>query len=298
MKNNSRFLIVIVMLFILSACDGSKIMKIEITQLPSKLTYIIGQDTQLDLSGGLIVLTRKDDKTIQLDMEGIDQAGHAEFLVEETIDFNTLGTYTVKLSKSESLSVSFDVTVIPVPYVDDNPILIGLYDESSRKFLVETNGRFVKNVDLGVYCAVGTHSTTLSGGDYQTVWKSYWANYTNIADYKIGYYVKFKITSGETLEKMILGPNDNPDLMWPYLRIYLYDDIHHPLHTWYSHLLEKEVNADTIITSIKLTGNNKTSEIDGAISLTTFTYNGPEDFDPVTGYYRGLSSHTITITRQ
>ena len=51
------------------------------------------------------------------------------------------------------------------------------------------------------------------------------------------------------------------------------------------------------MTSIKLTGNGKTGEIDGPISLSAFTYDTEDDFDPITGLYRGSSITTILITK-
>lgn len=184
-------------------------------------------------------------------------------------------------------------------YTDDNPIVIGLYMkyEDGRKLLTTYNGKYVNDIDVGVFAAVATHQAVIRSTPYQTVWKSYWDKYTGIENYKIGYHIRFTLKSGEVIEKNILSPTDTPSIV-DYIRLYLYDDVNQIPGGWYSHLLASEVTAKTIITSIKLTGAVKTSEIVGPITLTVFTYNGSEDFDPISHLYRGTSSYSILINRQ
>jgi len=184
-------------------------------------------------------------------------------------------------------------------YADDNPIVIGLYMkyDDGRKLLTTYSGKFVNDIDVGVFAAVATHQAVIRSTPYQTVWKSYWDKYTGIENYKIGYHISFTIKSGEVIEKNILSPADTPSIV-EYIRLYLYDDVNQIPGGWYSHLLVSEVTDKTIITSIKLTGAVKTSEIVGPITLTVFTYNDSEDFDPITQLYRGKSSYSILINRQ
>lgn len=287
----------IIMLLGLTGCVGMvKTTALEIVALPTKIVYTIGVDQTLDLSGGTIRVETSDKKTQILSMNET-QNSEAVFAVSESIDFTVEGTYPVTLTK-DGISVSFDVTVQWPPYIDDNPIVIRLYNDATRVQLTEVSGAFVKNVDIGVYSVFFTDLPKIPKGYFQNVFTQYYDQYTDIDTYKIGYYLSFKLKSGETMEKLILGPKDDPDFMWDYVRVYLYDDVHQPIGHWYRHLLESEVTDETLMTSIKLTGNSKTTEIDGPITLIAFTFDGPEDFDPITGLYRGQSSATLTITAQ
>ena len=123
---------------------------------------------------------------------------------------------------------------------------------------------------------------------------SYNARYQDIDDYKIGYYVKFS-TEENDYEKVILDPSVK-HLFHPYLYIYLYDDIHQPDNVIYDHVEPEDVKDNTIYTSIKLYTASGAAKINSPITLTVFTYNGPEDFDE-NGYYRGNSKYTIIIEK-
>jgi hypothetical protein len=73
----------------------------------------------------------------------------------------------------------------------------------------------------------------------------------------------------------------------------MYDDINQPTGAWYSHLEDKDMDEDTIISSIKLTSGSKISEV-GTIFLTAFIYNAEDNFDEA-GNYIGLVKETIAI---
>ena len=291
------FILVLTMLPISACSENSKVIKIEMSTLPVKLDYIVNQDNALDLSGAKVTLTMKTGKTTEMDLSA-QKDGKPVFTISHNVDFTKVGSYLIVVTYTEGLTAQFEITVKEPPYVDDNPITVRLFNDSTRVLLSSTTGPFVKNVDIGVYSVFFTDVSKADKGYFQNVFMKYWNTYTDIEDYKIGYFIQFKLKNGETMEKMILGPKDDPDFMWDYVRVYLYDDVHQPIGHWYRHLLESEVTHKTLITSIKLTGNGKTTEIDGPISLTVFTYNGPEDFDPQTSLYRGNSSYTITIAKQ
>ncbi|MEI7668302.1 MAG: hypothetical protein WCI62_04860, partial [Erysipelotrichaceae bacterium] len=89
---------------------------------------------------------------------------------------------------------------------------------------------------------------------------------------------------------------DTTDL-FSMIEVYIYDDVNQPIGQWYSHLLESQVTSKTLITSIKLHGCAGTKDIVSPITLTVFTYNGDEDFDPITHKYRGNSSYSIVINK-
>ena len=296
MKKIVLSVMLFITIFTLAACsDGNKIVKIAVSTMPTKVEYYAGVDTALDLSGTIITLTTKANKTSTLAIDA-QEDGKPVFTIAQNVDFATIGTYMITVSTAEGLSTTFEVSVVQPPYVDDNPIILSLYNDATRQKLTSYTGPFVKNVDIGVFSVFFTDTDKPGSGYFQNVFTKYYNQYTDITAYKIGYYISFKLKSGETMEKVILGPKDDPDFMWDYVRVYLYDDVHQPIGHWYRHLLESEVKDNTLMTSIKLTGNGKTTDIDGAITLTAFAYNGTEDFDPITGHYRGISSYTILIS--
>ena len=297
MKKMLILILLISSLLGLSGCDAKKLVKIDIVQLPTKLSYYIGQDTKLDLTGGIVQLTTKDKKSTQLPLSSVDKNNKPEFEVTHTIDFNKIGEYIVNVNRNATISTTFTINVVEPPYVDTNPIKIGLYNYDTQHLLTTYSGPFIKDVDVGVFSAFATQDQLLSKGYFQTVWPNYWNKYTQSEKYKIGYQLSFKLKSGETRFERILIPSDVM-AQWDYIRIYLYDDVHQPLHTWYSHLLMSQMKENTVMTSIKLTGNTKTSDIDGPIQLTVFTYDGEEDFDPLTLQYRGVSSFTLVVNQK
>lgn len=289
-------LTVMVGMLMLAGCvASSKLTALEMAETPNTTVYYIGQATQLDLSGAMVRLVYAN--TTQVLPLSQTENGSPVFSITHAIDFQTVGSYPVTVTK-DGISTQFDITVAYPPYADQNPIVLSLYDDSTRTRLDSYVGPFVKNVDIGVFSVFYTDVPKAASGYFQNVFVKYQNNYEDIETAKIGYALSFKLKSGETLSKQILGPSDDPDFMWDYVRVYLYDDVHQPIGHWYRHLLEKEVTESTLMTSIKLTGNGKTNDIDGPISLTAFTYDSPDDFDPVTGLYRGISSTTILISKK
>ena len=74
----------------------------------------------------------------------------------------------------------------------------------------------------------------------------------------------------------------------------MYDDVHVTPGVWYTHLEDKDMKEDTIITSIKLTSGSRIAEV-GDIVLTAFIYDGADCFD-ADGIYIGAVSESIMIT--
>jgi hypothetical protein len=270
------------------------VVKIEIITQPSKLVYIVNQDTQLDYSGAYLIMTYSNQETIEIKLNLL--IGDPSFVFNENVDFNTVGTYVVEVVRMGDLKASFEVEVQLPPYQDDNPISIGLYDDSTRVLLTETNGIFKNEIDVGVYSAFASREEKLASGYFQNVWPSYWEAIEGSETYKLGYELSFTLSSGEKINQMILSPKDTAPI-FDLIEVYIYDDVNQPLHHWYSHLLEKQMTDKTVITSIKLHGCEGTKDIVSPLILTVFTYNGEEDFDPVTHKYRGIGSYSIIINK-
>lgn len=199
--------------------------------------------------------------------------------------------------KEEEIEVIEEVTA---PFVDNNPITIGLYSQkdfnSNRELLTNYSSNWSFNVDLGAFEVFGTNESQISGKVFQNVWNDYWNKYDNIEDYKIGYHIKFKTTSGDTIEETILRPIDAAPI-YEYLQVYLYDEVHQTIGSWYSHIEDKDFNENTILTTIKLTGSTKIAEIVSPIELMAFSYDGEGDFDFDNNMYLGVSRYTLNINK-
>ena len=183
-------------------------------------------------------------------------------------------------------------------YVDNNPIVIGLYiKEGSYKKLVKDYycGWDPEEV-LGIFYAVYTNEEKISGSNFNLVWKDYLNKYSDIDKYRIGYNLKFTMDDGEVIDQTILNP-DHAYLMYPEIQCYLYDDINLVPGKRYYHVTSEEMSDKTICSSIKLVGDKRTPNIVSNIELTAFTYDSNDDFDS-NGKYRGNSKYTITIYRK
>lgn len=197
-------------------------------------------------------------------------------------------------TKKESEKTSEEVKE---DYIDNNPIKLGLYlytnSYTNRKLLTEYSTNWIEGTDL---CSLEIYYTTeesIPGTNQKKLWNTYYSNYQNISNYRIGYHISFN-TKDNQIEKNILSPQDTGEI-FDYIQLYLYDDINQEDGAWYSHITNEQYNENTILTSIKLTGSSKTNEITSDITLTTFTYD-KDDFDE-NNNYRGNSKTTITIKR-
>lgn len=192
------------------------------------------------------------------------------------------------------------VTPAPTPRPAYGVTMLSLYKnykaEGARK---KINGSFesewIQGQDISSFEAIAsdTESISTDGRYFQDLWKAYWEPFENHEDCKIGYYVRFDLKSGETVSKTILVPEDVEDYK-NYIENYLYDDIHQVPGQWYSHLLDEEVNEETVITSIKFTAGKDIAEVEDEILLTAFVYYSDDDFDDE-GNYIGDTSCTIKI---
>ena len=190
--------------------------------------------------------------------------------------------------KIEETDINLNINDKEEKYIDDNPIIVGLYNGNNLITDYEFNEQSMK--DIGVFTTFFTNDEYLTNSNKYT-WMNYYNKYeTDISNYKIGYNIIFE-DNGTTYNKNILGP----EAMYyfdPYLYIYLYDDINQLDGAWYSHVEENEVNENTIFSSIKLF--QVTDHFSSPIKLTVFTYDSNDDFDNE-GNYRGNSKYTINI---
>ena len=178
--------------------------------------------------------------------------------------------------------------VIEEKYVDNNPITIGIY-ENDISLVKEYKLEKVSGNET-IFSFYYTNEENLGVVNTKGNWNKYYNNYTNIDDYKIGFHFSFETSKGK-IEKTILKPETFA--FEPYFYIYIYDDINQPDNTFYSHLEEKDINENTVFSSIKIF-LWEPQDIISPIEFTVFTYNGLEDFDEFNNY-RGSSKYKINI---
>ncbi len=184
-------------------------------------------------------------------------------------------------------------------YVDDNPIMVGLYANinGSTTLIDKYSAPWYQYKDIIVFSTFYTQDKNLYPNYVAGTFDTYKANYTNIDNYRIGYNVKFTVTNGTTIDQTILNPTDaNQVIYTSYLLVYAYDDLYHRNDNWYSHITEEEFNSSTMMTSFKVTGGQNYDQISSDIEITVFTYDSKDDFNE-NGKYRGKSSYTAILNK-
>ncbi len=173
-------------------------------------------------------------------------------------------------------------------YVDDNPIVVGIYenDYSLVKEYTTTKENF-KDLLFSIYY---TNVENLESRDQKYNWNKTYLEYKNIDNYKIGFSFSF-YSGNEKIEKTILSPEIYA--FEPYFYIYLYDDINQQNGVFYTHLEKSDVDENTIFSSIKIYLVD-VDKITSPIEFTVFTYDSEDDFDQF-NKYRGNSKYTVKI---
>lgn len=211
-----------------------------------------------------------------------------------------LGGCDLKLEPMDANELIFDPPAEkedkPI-YVDDNPVKISLYVDNTSGGLDKVNDEFrdtwrLKR-DIVVFGSVFSEEEELASDYFQNIWKNNAQKYENYQKYKTSWFVSFKLLDGTVYEKTIYTPSDVTEF-YDYLELYLYDSANQPIGTWYSHLTDKDMTGDTVMTSLKLTAGSKYEEIDGEITVSVFTYDSADDFDE-NGKYRGNSVSTVKV---
>ena len=206
------------------------------------------------------------------------------FIVLSILILTSCKTY----NESSYKEIFIDDTIID-NYIDNNPVKIGIYENTN---LIKKYKTTLSNFkDIAVFNIYYTNIEKLENSNIKYNYQKYLNNYQNINNHKNGFYIKYK-AEDKIIEELILDPN-SMHKMAPYLYVYLYDDINQTKETFYSHLENKDINKNTIISSIKLFTAHKGTSITSPITLTAFTYDTENDF--INNKYRGTSSYTIEI---
>lgn len=188
------------------------------------------------------------------------------------------------------------------PYIDDNPIILGIYGKNSsntKRFLVsEITKPWSYHNDIIEYNVFFTQDSEIETTRLPVCFDKYLARYTSdVSNYRIGYTIQFE-TADNIINKTIKSPKDVEEF-YDFLEVYLYDGYHRKPGEWYSHTTEEEFNNETLLLGIKLTAGKKISEVTSDILLTAFSYDNTnfDDFD-IDGNYRGDSKYSIIIKKQ
>ena len=195
------------------------------------------------------------------------------------------------------------VTTVPPttqtePYIPEiSPDTVGIYipaanGTAARKRITEFKSVRTAKKDIDCFEILATTTELAEGSSFRSIWNTAWDSHENVENAKIGFHISFAISGGATVSQQLLKPSDSASF-YDYLEIYMYDDVHVAPGVWYSHLEDKDMKEETVITSIKLTSGNKIAQV-GDIILTAFIYNDDDCFDEE-GNYIGLVSETIVI---
>ena len=129
MKKLVCSVILVCLMLSLAACDsGLRVVSISIDRFPNKITYVAGQDSELDMSGCNIRRTTKSgiEDVLSVTSEGytirtgikstelelIEFDGSKAFEIHHNIDFNVPGVYQVNIILLSGIACSFAIEVI------------------------------------------------------------------------------------------------------------------------------------------------------------------------------------------
>lgn len=150
---------------------------------------------------------------------------------------------------------------------------VGLYDELGEAGTYTLMESLVSpwnaGEDIVVFDLIPSNHTTISGSaSYKELWKHQAAVLGEEGTVKPYVILEYTLSDGSTVSREIRSYAEaEAEVEAAYIEVYLYDDVHQPDGTWYSHLTEYTTNGDTVISSVKLTAGAKIDSV-SEISLT------------------------------
>jgi len=119
MKIIQKMLLILCAITILISFTGCTVAfdGVIITKYPDRLIYIAGYDTELDLTGGEVVMLLRDMNKRYMETEYMDDWFISKIITHE-INFNIPGIYIVKINHSK-ISDSFAIQVVDADYIDN-----------------------------------------------------------------------------------------------------------------------------------------------------------------------------------
>lgn len=179
-------------------------------------------------------------------------------------------------------------------YEDYNDIKFSIYRFDGQKYAKSTDCSEIwnNNSDIAYYTIFYSQEDEI----YTNYFKGYFENLRNnfnSRNAKHGFNFKFNSVDGE-ISKTILKPDDVWEI-FPYIQIYLYDDLEHSGDSWYSHTEQNQVTDKTLFTTFKIT-MGESAKILSDIKVTAFTYDSQDDFKD--NEYIGNSSYSFNLKRK
>ena len=204
-------------------------------------------------------------------------------------------TSSWETTPSTQVTTTAATSVPTVPYI--SPDTVGIYipagdGTNARTRITEFVSIRTPKKDIDCFEIFSSQQPRLTGTSFSSMWKQVWAEHEGTEGAKIGFHIAFSLSNGQYISEQLLKPSDSLSF-FDYLEIYMYDDIHQTPGVWYTHLEDKDITENTIISSIKLTSGSKISEV-GDITLTAFLYQGDQCFD-AEGQYLGSVLERISI---
>ena len=183
-----------------------------------------------------------------------------------------------------------------ITYKDLNNTPIGIYKLKGNSLtkLTEDSYNLISMEDIGVFQIFPSNEDTINLNSFGTDFYNNWKNYNTNNNLKIGFNLNYELNNGEKFNYNILSPANNFD-HGEYIMNYLYDDYANQGKGFYSHIEDKDMNENTLFTSIKLQSSANINDIKDKIELTVFTYDTEDDF--IDNEYRGNSKYTYTIKK-
>lgn len=209
-------------------------------------------------------------------------------------------TVTTAPTTEPTTAPTTEPTTVPTETVfvpEISPDVVGIYipaedGTKARKYITEFTAKRKAKTDIDCFEIFASQEELLTGRSFASIWKDAWEQHEGYENAKIGFIIEFSLSGGKNVRAQLLKPSDSADF-FEYLEIYMYDDIHQTPGVWYTHLEDRDMDGQTIISSIKLTSGSKIDEV-GDIILTAFIYDGADNFD-ANGDYIGQVLQTIVI---
>ena len=201
-------------------------------------------------------------------------------------------TVPVETTAETTVPPETEPPYIPEIYPDVISIYIPADDGTkARTRITEFASKRKAKKDIDCFEVFASTEERVEGKSFRAMWNAVWESHELRENAKIGYAIAF--SCGDTqVQKTLLKPSDSKEF-YDYLEIYMYDDINQTPGQRYTHLDDKDMKDETIISSIKLTSGSKIAEV-GDITLTAFIYNGEDCFN-AEGEYIGQVMASILI---
>ena len=210
---------------------------------------------------------------------------------------------TTAAAEEEAETTTAEATVADLPNEKEVRLYIG--SDGQMNLVTEYSSVWSVDEDIASFEAINSTEDTIYYSDYYTLHSDYWNAVDTDVTYKIGYELSFDV-GGEHKVYTILKPadiSDNPDLFMGeaandvvtgYMGVWVYCDIGQT--GTYIHLTQADMQADTLMTSIKLRPTPQSSEISN-FKLKAFSYTSDAEFDS-DGHYIGTHGYEIPIYNQ